>query len=254
MRLAGVPALLCHPDWTERTPVVLWMHGRTVNKELDPGRYLRWVRAGIAACAIDLPGHGERYIEEYQGPARTLDMLGQVDGEIDGVLEALFSGETGEMFDRDRMGIGGMSAGGMATLVRLCRPHQFRCAAVEATTGSLRTMYFDRGGEWSVKHDPARVAQLDPVQRLDGFRPVPLLALHAESDRVVPVESQRAFVASLREHYTSAGSAPDLVEMHTWADTGAPEEHAGFGRYSNDAKNLQVEFLARCLDATPIEL
>jgi len=34
------------------------MHGRTANKELDPGRYLRLIRAGIAVCAIDLPGHG----------------------------------------------------------------------------------------------------------------------------------------------------------------------------------------------------
>lgn len=34
-----VPALLAHPDWTTPAPVVIWMHGRTVSKELDPGRY-----------------------------------------------------------------------------------------------------------------------------------------------------------------------------------------------------------------------
>jgi len=61
VRFGDVPALLAHPDWETPAPVVLWMHGRTVSKELDPGRYLRWVRAGIAACAVDLPGHGERF-------------------------------------------------------------------------------------------------------------------------------------------------------------------------------------------------
>src|SRR5262245_11172372 len=58
---SDIPALLVHPDWNsgQPAPMVLWMHGRTVNKELDPGRYLRWMRAGIGACAVDLPGHGE---------------------------------------------------------------------------------------------------------------------------------------------------------------------------------------------------
>ena len=27
-------------------PTIIWIHGRTVSKELDPGRYLRWLRAG----------------------------------------------------------------------------------------------------------------------------------------------------------------------------------------------------------------
>src|SRR4029450_3068251 len=50
----NIPALITHPDWApgHLAPVVIWMHGRTVNKELDPGRYLRWMRAtggGIGA-------------------------------------------------------------------------------------------------------------------------------------------------------------------------------------------------------------
>jgi hypothetical protein len=72
-----VPALLAHPDWEggERVPLVLWMHGRTVTKEIDPGRYLRWIRAGIGACAVDLPGHGERFDAALQEPERTLDVV-----------------------------------------------------------------------------------------------------------------------------------------------------------------------------------
>ena len=71
-RLAGVPSLLVHPDWARPAPFVLWMHGRTVDKELDPGRYLRWVRAGIGACAIDLPGHGERHEAAADEPSSTI--------------------------------------------------------------------------------------------------------------------------------------------------------------------------------------
>ncbi|MCH8858659.1 MAG: hypothetical protein IID54_03665, partial [Proteobacteria bacterium] len=90
-----MPALLAHPDegWNDPTapaptarPVVIWMHGRSVNKELDPGHYLRWLRAargGIATCALDLPGHGERFIEAFQGPAHTLEVVRQAASEID---------------------------------------------------------------------------------------------------------------------------------------------------------------------------
>jgi hypothetical protein len=82
VRLAGghVPALLVHPHLDATTgraarpaPILVWMHGRTVTKELDPGRYLRLARAGIASCALDLPGHGERFDAALQDPATYQD-------------------------------------------------------------------------------------------------------------------------------------------------------------------------------------
>src|SRR5258705_8599575 len=107
---SNIPTLLAHPDWATPAPTVLWLHGRSVNKELDPGRYLRWVRTGIAACAIDLPGHGERAVPEMQQPARSLDVLDQVIPEIDQVIEALADPSHGGVFHLDRLGIRGMSA------------------------------------------------------------------------------------------------------------------------------------------------
>ena len=40
---------------------------------------------------------------------------------------------------------------------------------------------------------------------------------------------------------------PSLIELKTWPTTGAPNEHIGFGRFSNDAKNAQTDFLRRHL-------
>jgi dienelactone hydrolase len=247
-RLSGVPAMLAHPDWERPAPVVLWMHGRTATKELDPGRYLRWIRAGIAACAIDLPGHGERADLSMQTPARTLEVLAQAVQEIDGVVTALAGGEHGGLFDTGRMGIGGMSAGGMAALRRLCEPHIFRCAAVEGTTGDLAGLYHPGPGrQWPVAHPREKVAAADPMQHLDGWRPIPLLALHSVADRLIPFALQRGFVEALRDRYRQAGADPGLVELVSWPQTGAPEEHLGFGRHSNEAKNIQTDFLTRSL-------
>lgn len=232
LELAGVPALVVRPGGDEPCPVVLWMHGRTVHKELDPGRYLRWLRVGIGACAVDLPGHGERYDPDLQAPDRALDVVMRMLDEIDPLVEAVL-GLGG--FDPDRLGIGGVSAGGMSALVRLCRPHGFRCTCVEATTGSWsrqrhRAMFEGRRAE---------AEALDPIRHLDGWREIPLLALHARHDEWVAVEGQVEFIETLRARYRR----PDLVELVLYERTGAPFEHAGFGRMASDAKNRQLAFL-----------
>lgn len=252
-----VPALLVHPDFRIPAPTVLYMHGRTVSKELDSGRYLRYLRAGIATCSVDLPGHGERLDPLYHEPAKTLDLLEEMLVEIDHVIEALADPAFHGAFDLDRLAIAGMSAGGMAALRRLCDPHPFRCATVEGTTGDLDALYNQTGPHarpWPVSHDPEQLAGLDPCRHLDSWEPIPLLALHAELDEVVPVGGQRGFIEKLRARYAGLGADPELVTLKTWPETGAPSEHAGFGRYAGDAKTIQTGFLSAHLRAVPIDL
>ncbi|MEO1129664.1 MAG: alpha/beta fold hydrolase [Planctomycetota bacterium] len=241
----GIPALLAHPDegWHQPgaaptpRPVVLWLHGRTVSKELDPGRYLRWQRAGIATCAIDLPGHGDRLEESLQGPGTTLQIVRQCAQEIDLVLDALrnFNGA----FDLERVAIGGMSAGGMVVLHRLCSDHPFVCASVEGTGGDFRAVLGERYDDTA--------AAIDPSLHLDGWRTIPLQALHSEADEWMPFEGIRAFVDRVRQLHASRSDDDSIVELHSWPETGAPAEHIGFGRFSNDAKNLQRDFYQRWL-------
>jgi dienelactone hydrolase len=235
----SIPALLVHPEAepTTAAPVVIWMHGRGVNKELDPGRYLRWMRAGIGACAIDLPGHGERFDAALHQPERTFEIVVQMEREIDAIVEAL---RDMDGFDMDRMGIGGMSGGGMAALIRLTREHHFACASVEATSGSWehqrhRAMFRDVASE--IFHAK------NPIENLGGWKEVPFQAIHAVGDEWIAIEGQREFTRALKRQYGD----PKRVELIEYENTGAPHEHAGFGRMSADAKNRQVEFFQRWL-------
>lgn len=248
-RFGDIPVLLAHPTWDTPAGTVLWLHGRTVSKELDPGRYLRWIRAGLGVCAIDLPGHGERFDARLQRPRATLEVLAQAVGEFDQIVAALAEPRFGGVFDGSRLGIGGMSAGGMAALRRLCDPHPFKAASVEGTTGWLGELYHptlagNPGTPWGIDHPPAAIEPVDPMAHLATFEPIPLLALHSQADEIVPWASQRAFLDRLADHYRDLGADPGLIEVHTWEQTGAPREHAGFGRVSAQAKSLQVEFLA----------
>lgn len=247
---SGVPALIAHPDWQTPVPYVLWMHGRTAHKELDPGRYNRWLRAGIGCCAIDLPGHGERADPGRQVQAAALGVIAEALGEIDGVVGALI-GRHGGVFTAERAGIGGMSMGGMIALRRLCDPHRFRCAAVEGTTGDLGRLYRPRPGDgaepWPVEHPPELVRSLSALEHLEGFMPVPLLAMHSRTDGMVAYPGQAGFIEALRGRYVRAGADPGLVELVSWERTGAPLEHVGFGEHANEAKNRQTAFLSRYL-------
>lgn len=245
--LGPAPALLAHPDWETPAPAVLWMHGRTANKELDPGRYNRWLRAGIAVCSIDLPGHGERHDARSDNPNHSIELLLEAVGEIDAIIDALRSTE-GSLFDTSRMAIGGMSLGGMVALRRLCDPHPFSCAAVDATCGSLSELYFPTDGStapWEVSHEPEQVRQADPASHLDGWKPLPLLAVHSEADEIIPWRAQQRFLDLLEAHYRAGDADPGMVEFVTFERTGAPSEHIGFGQFSNQAKNAQAEFLKR---------
>lgn len=230
-----IPAMLVHPDWErgQPVPVVIWMHGRTVNKELDPGRYLRWLRSGIGVCAVDLPGHGERFEEALQETGRALDVVLQMLDELDEVIDVL-----NEMacFDTKRIGIGGMSAGGMVTLARLCKPHPFACASVEATSGSWAEHL--QGNRFKTITQDVIDAN-DPIQHLESWREIPIQALHAIHDEWVDIAGQERFFDALRERYAD----PEQIEFIRFERTGAPNEHAGFGKYAAEAKNQQRDFL-----------
>jgi dienelactone hydrolase len=260
-----IPALMCHPDWLTPAPTMLWMHGRTANKELDSGRYIRWLKHGIAAVAIDIPSHGERAPKPGQpavpkstprsapgadslGAPATLAILSELISEIDHVVESLADPVWQNVFDLDRLGIGGMSLGGMAALRRLCDPHDFTCAAVECTTGDLWSLYREDGPRpWGQTFPEPLIAPMDALRHLETFRPIPLLALHCEADRIIPWPIQQRFLDRLRDHYVAKRADPTLVRVRTWPSTGAPEEHSGFGRHGNEAKNEQTNFLSSVL-------
>jgi len=231
----SVPVVVMRPENRPVGPLpfLLWFHGRTVTKEIDSGRYLRLIRAGIGCVAVDLPGHGERLDEAMLDGHRTLEVVEQAAAEVDAILRDL------EQFDLDmsRAVIGGMSAGGMTAILRGCSPHPFCGILLEATTGDWESQ------RSRPMYQPALVARLNPIEHLSQWRDIPLLALHCELDEWVALEGQRKFVDAVR----AKSSHPQKIELHAYPATGAPHEHMGFGRMAGDAKRRGTEFVAKCV-------
>ncbi|MDP7004933.1 MAG: alpha/beta fold hydrolase [Phycisphaerales bacterium] len=232
----GVPSLLIRKDRLSR-PFILWLHGRTADKELDSGRYLRYVRRGINVCAVDLPGHGQRFDDSLQEPRNALSVVTKMADEIDSLIDGL-SVLWG--FDLNRTAIGGMSAGGLAAIIRLLRPHNFKVAVLESTMGS-----------WSSQREHPMFSGLsneefekrNPTNNIEYWKEIPLLAFHSKHDEWVPYKCEQEFIDSLRARYDDK----NLVELVAFDRTGAPYEHVGFGRQSSLVKEIQVEFVAQHL-------
>ena len=238
-RFGEVPALVVKSD-EEPRPFLLWIHGRTADKELDPGRYLRYVRRGINICAVDLPGHGERFVTELQEPEAVFDVVKQMSEEVDGVLESL---TTCGGFDLQRAAIGGMSAGGIASILRLVQPHHFRAAVLEATMGQWR---LSRDHKIFSHLSDSQFASNNPADHLECWNEIPILSFHSRHDEWIPYAAQEEFIERLKQHYKE----PKKIEFVTFDRTGAPKEHLGFGRESAFVKDIQVAFLAKVLQVS----
>jgi len=116
---------------------------------------------------------------------------------------------------------------------------------VESTVGNVE-FFFQR----EAVYPAGQIARVDPLRRIDAWRPIPLSVMHSRADKVAPVAGIESFVSRLRAHYRAVGADDSQIVMKTWPETGAPMEHNGFGRVAGEAKTLQVEFLSRYLLAT----
>lgn len=236
----SVPVVIMRPQDRGNAPLpfLLWFHGRTVSKELDAGRYLRLVRAGIACVAVDLPGHGERMNLAMQDGTQTLHVVAQAAREIDAILAELKAFGT---LDMTRIVIGGMSAGGMVAMVRCCKHHPFCGILLEATTG-------DFGGQQGrAMYQDELVQAMNPISHLEEWRDIPLLALHSQADAWVSIVGQRNFVEAVR----ARSANPAQIVLHEYEHTGAAYEHMGFGRMAGDAKDRGTQFVAACVGVSP---
>jgi len=237
--IGGVPCLIARQDNALR-PFLFWMHGRTAYKELDPGRFLRCLQRGINICAVDLPGHGQRLEAESQGANRIWPVVEQMSLEIDAVLEGLKSIEG---FDIQRCAIGGMSAGGMAAITRLLKPHPFSALVLEATCGDWS---FIRNKPMCAALSEEEFDAINPINHLDQWENIPVIAFHSEKDEWIPYEAASSFIESLRARLNDSAD----IDLVSFKDTGAPYEHVGFGRESANVKELQTQFLVRHLRVT----
>jgi hypothetical protein len=69
--------------------------------------------------------------------------------------------------------------------------------------------------------------------------------MHNKGDQIIPYQVQSNFIQTLRTHYENQSVDPNLIEFITYQNTGAIQEHAGFGKFAAEAKDHQLAFFKR---------
>ena len=213
-RLGPAPALIARPAAAILPlPAVLWFHGFTAGKSAHRPELAKLAEAGFLAVGIDAAGHGERrladFAERFQGTREENErefyaLVAATVAELPGVLDLLCRDG---LADEGRIGVAGVSMGGMISYGAVVADRRIRAAA--ALLGSP---------EWphpeSPHHHPSR------------FFPAALLSITGERDEAVPPAPARAFHATLadsyrrqpeRLRYVEIAGAPHIMETADWS-------------------------------------
>eukprot|EP01052_Picozoa_sp_SAG31_P012038 SAG31_NODE_694_length_12769_cov_8.102447_13_plen_375_part_00 len=257
----GVVPLLCvfHPQQRgtpDRRPVVIVMHGTGSRKEEVSGHLERFADQGYLGVAVDSRYHGDR--------------AGSFKDYIVALIAAFEAGERGDataehpfMYDTvsdmvkvldwlvarndvdpDRIGMTGISLGGM---------HTWLTAAVDERIAAAAPLIGVQGYKWAIDHDKwqGRVESIQPLfdhvaassghpidtslvdrvwraicprlvdddeivdapSSLRLIAPRPLLVANGERDHRCPMEGVKAAVESAKVAWEMVGKA-DLLELH----------------------------------------
>ena len=203
-----------------KVPAVLMCHGLTGHRIEAHRLFVKASRAfaaaGIASLRFDFRGSGES-----DGDFEEMT----VSGEVSDALAALDWLARRRVVDRHRLGILGLSLGGMVTALVLSRTERFRSAALWSAAARIpwtevltpaqvrrwrRRGYLNLDGMnlgWTFLEDLGRHDPLAAIARSS----VPVLVVHGAEDRVLPVTQAREFEQALRQRPADAGDVEVFI-------------------------------------------
>jgi dienelactone hydrolase len=194
----------------ERCPVVIALHGFGENKEslLPYAEHL--ARQGITLLIPDAPRHGERATGEDRMALASVHKITPILlGLLRDVTTLVRHVQTSEVFDGKRIGLTGVSMGGVVTLAAMTRHPEIKTGVALLAIDSARK--FARHHQFSRIIWPV-FSYLDRYIDSKRIPPRPLLLLNGANDPVMPVQCIREFVQETKHLYRENGKI-ELVEF-----------------------------------------
>jgi dienelactone hydrolase len=253
-----VPGLLLkNPEFSGRRPVVIILHGTGGNKEGMQALLTPYAKLGFIAVAIDGRYHGER-TKAGKGSAEYSDAMLRtyrtgkehpfLYDTVWDLMRLVDYLETRQDVDAKRIGMMGISKGGMETYLAAAVDSRIAVAipcigvqsfrwALDHDTWKYRVETFQAAINGAAKDDGVTEIKADFVRRFydrvvpgiygefDGpamlplIAPRPLLVINGDSDPRTPVPSVQECAAAATNAYTQA-KATDKFVVHLQEKTG----------------------------------
>ena len=222
IRVDDVPALeVTQIGAADHLPLVILVHGWTGRKE--DVLFLAHLLAvnGYFAVPIDAVGHGERVREEAWTYEALLNLTHQTAEDVNRVI-AHYEGDS--RVDVQRVGLGGISMGGVITYEYLTRKDKRIRAAVAmiATPDFTSLLHSSNAGEiikalgldgQNIVDDSTleAIQAIQPAHKMSQMVSVPLLMLNGVDDPLIDLEGVRDFYRRIKPLYAQP-AAVQLIE------------------------------------------
>jgi cephalosporin-C deacetylase-like acetyl esterase len=244
--VAGVPLLTILPEGATHCPIVFALHGFRGDKAEVVELGYRLASAGIACISLDAAMHGNRWddrLAQVLDPtwphvypfASNLDaiylqiqIVEQTAADINRLITHI---ESDERFDTTRLGVTGVSMGGLISYY-LAANHPKVTTAVPIISVPNFTQYWDdlvletmatEQGATALasvaeahERNTAFIRRMDPSDKLPAFAPKPLLMQLGNTDINAPKAGAIALYRQLRPYYAAY---PDRLQLRIYANT-----------------------------------
>jgi pimeloyl-ACP methyl ester carboxylesterase len=201
-----VPALFARPLGGPEAGCLIYEGGLGSGKEKAIPLWRPAAKLGLSTFSLDMRLHGERaesgkQLEEATGDAAAIERL--VTGTVVDLRRAIdYLSSLPEC--RDRIAYAGLSFGGTIGSILAGRDRRVKAAVIMSVPPTWRDMV--RIMSWLVPdlmRDPEgierRLSPYDPVKWIPRIAPRPVMLLHGDNDRIVPIEQGRQTQAAARE-------------------------------------------------------
>lgn len=228
-----VPVLLCWRKGGVKLPVAFAVHWSGGSKEGMQGIGEDLARSGFLAVLPDVRTFGER-TGVYASSPSFLSLLDDSAKEVSAIIDVLKSDKRA---DTHRVGITGISLGGLITHAAIVRDKRIGAAAPIAGSPDWQFLrQFGSGGPGdSVTAELIR--RSEPLSHPGRYYPCALLMLHGKHDATVPIDGSRRLQRDLAPYYPKDPARLKLTEYDDGHNIGS----------NSRVTHAAVEWLARWL-------
>lgn len=239
IRISDIPALeVTQVGAPMQLPMVILVHGWSGQKE--DILFLAYFLANnnYFVVSMDAVGHGERLRKEDWTPEALVDLIQQTAEDVNRVI-AHYEGD--ERVDVERVGLSGISMGGVITYQYLSQVNKrIRAAVPMIATPDFTSLISARNSveilnmlgleSQALVNETVleMIRQLQPAQRMTEMISVPLLMLNGVNDPLIDLEGVRNFYQQVQPLYAN----PEEVQLI---------EYPGVGHYT--PYGMQIEAL-----------
>lgn len=206
-----IPAYLTHPEGQGPFPLIVIPHGGPNSRVTREFNYEVQFLASRGYAVLQPNFRGSTgYGSEFENLGHGEWGMKMQDDVADGVKAMIDLG----VADPSRVCIVGWSYGGYAALMGAIKtPDLYQCAVSRAPVTDLNKWMSERsrylystnndprlGNRWS---DRGRMRDTSPINNVDAIT-IPILLVHGDNDRIVPVDHSQLMAKRLREHGVEA--------------------------------------------------